>query len=657
MRSIYKVLATTCLLTVAAGHAAAGAENLRLDTGSACQERRPDIAAFSDGRFVAVWQQGAEPETISQPRIFARLFGESGTLPDPEFLVSGTLNAGRSPEVAVNNSDQFMVAWLDSSGKVRGRLYGPTGAVLGPDRGLSSEAANGFALTATNDGNFALVTAHDDSVVLLRLGTVGQVLAPPQVISSVTFPIAPHPTYEDPAVAPYGASGVAVAWAYEDLDPRTRSLVFGVIPSPAASFEPVAEVVEPFGEDDLPRPRPAVAANATGQVLAAWNRQGRPGAGTVLRAQVFRTDGIPLGSPIEFGGWDVASVSAPDAVATPEGDFLLAWQHYTGGPALSIGSVARIEANGQPAGRVFNAWNTWGFEGPSLTLDSGGQALVAWQTGDHLEGNAEACFSSGLYARRIAVSSDVLPLRDGRFEVRVHWTDHSGFSGEGRATQLTADSGSFWFFGPENVELMVKVLDGWEINGHFWVFYASLTDVAFTLEVTDTATGLTRTYENPAGQLASRADTSAFPTGTRAAAGTDTVAATASVAARSHVPDGSGAGPCSPPDLPVVPRPGLCLGGRFEVEVAWHIPVTSGAGQGVRLTADSGYLWFFWPDNIELVVKVLDGRAVNGHFWVFYGALSDVEYTVLVRDTLTGQVRTYHNPAGQLRSRADTAAF
>jgi hypothetical protein len=42
---------------------------------------------------------------------------------------------------------------------------------------------------------------------------------------------------------------------------------------------------------------------------------------------------------------------------------------------------------------------------------------------------------------------------------------------------------------------------------------------------------------------------------------------------------------------------------------------------------------------------------------VFYGALSDVAYTITVTDTATGTVRTYDNPAGQLASRADTAAF
>jgi hypothetical protein len=83
----------------------------------------------------------------------------------------------------------------------------------------------------------------------------------------------------------------------------------------------------------------------------------------------------------------------------------------------------------------------------------------------------------------------------------------------------------------------------------------------------------------------------------------------------------------------------------------------SGAGTAVPLTPDSGYFWFFNPANVELAIKVLDGRPVNGHFWVFYGALSNVEYTITVTDTQTGAVRTYRNPAHQFASRGDTAAF
>ena len=67
--------------------------------------------------------------------------------------------------------------------------------------------------------------------------------------------------------------------------------------------------------------------------------------------------------------------------------------------------------------------------------------------------------------------------------------------------------------------------------------------------------------------------------------------------------------------------------------------------------------WFFGPDNVELLVKVLDGRRINGKLWVFYGALSDVEYTIRVVDTETGAERIYDNQRGNLCGNADVEAF
>jgi hypothetical protein len=77
----------------------------------------------------------------------------------------------------------------------------------------------------------------------------------------------------------------------------------------------------------------------------------------------------------------------------------------------------------------------------------------------------------------------------------------------------------------------------------------------------------------------------------------------------------------------------------------------------VPATADAGYFWFFSPENLELVVKVLDARVLNDRFWVFYGALSDVAYTITVTDTTTGGIREYENTAGSQCGGADVDAF
>lgn len=114
-------------------------------------------------------------------------------------------------------------------------------------------------------------------------------------------------------------------------------------------------------------------------------------------------------------------------------------------------------------------------------------------------------------------------------------------------------------------------------------------------------------------------------------------------------------------DLGTCGSPGaLCLtAARFRVEIAWRVASQgrSGVGTAIPIADDTGAFWFFQPTNLELMIKVLDASAINGRFWVFFGALSDVEYTVTVTDTATGAVRTYENPQGRLASVADTDAF
>jgi len=63
------------------------------------------------------------------------------------------------------------------------------------------------------------------------------------------------------------------------------------------------------------------------------------------------------------------------------------------------------------------------------------------------------------------------------------------------------------------------------------------------------------------------------------------------------------------------------------------------------------------PENPEIFVKMLDGRGVNGKYWLFYGGLTDFEVTLTVRDTETGSTRTYMKAGLAFYGGADTSAF
>jgi PKD repeat protein len=92
----------------------------------------------------------------------------------------------------------------------------------------------------------------------------------------------------------------------------------------------------------------------------------------------------------------------------------------------------------------------------------------------------------------------------------------------------------------------------------------------------------------------------------------------------------------------------LCLNnGRFAVSAHFRTASgQSGDAQGVPLTSDSGYFWFFNPANIEVVVKVLNAcTQASPHYWVFAAGLTNVEVTLTVTDTQAGGApNVYTNP-------------
>ena len=96
--------------------------------------------------------------------------------------------------------------------------------------------------------------------------------------------------------------------------------------------------------------------------------------------------------------------------------------------------------------------------------------------------------------------------------MEASWITGDGSAGRGQALALTSDSGLFWFFEEDNIELLVKVLDGCGVNGAYWVFTAGTTDVGVNLQVTDTLTGLTWQQNHLNGSTYLPAlDTAAFP--------------------------------------------------------------------------------------------------------------------------------------------------
>ena len=330
-----------------------------------------------------------------------------------------------------------------------------------------------------------------------------------------------------------------------------------------------------------------------------------------------------------------ATAAGPDAIALTWVDKAAnetgyeVWGRFLGADEL----LATVPANLQNAAiEGLIADSTYTFKVRAV-LPAGFTAFSNAASASTLPAPAEPCEDGGQAAC----------LAGERFKVELRWKDFAGQRGDGTlAPAGSADSGVFYFFSPNNWEMLVKVLDGCAINGNTWVFAAGTTDVETTLIVTDSQTGKTAVYFNPLGTASPAVtDIAAFE---GCAAGAGTPAPSPGVAPLCA--DGSGH---------------LCLlDGRYRVKVTWtDFAGVEGQGQAVPAgTGDSGLLYFFSPDNWEMLVKVLDGCAINGKVWVFAAATTNVAYTLEVEDTVTRLTKTYENPLGKPSvAVTDIAAF
>ncbi|HUP59099.1 MAG TPA: hypothetical protein VNA69_01630 [Thermoanaerobaculia bacterium] len=165
---------------------------------------------------------------------------------------------------------------------------------------------------------------------------------------------------------------------------------------------------------------------------------------------------------------------------------------------------------------VDGAWHTISALGPTITAPASAQSMRLNLTTAKLQntGSITANFDDVVFkaAGTCAPGPDVLCLNNGRFQVEANWETASS-SGRARVVKLTNDTGYLWFFGSDNVETVVKVLDACSFNNTFWVFAGGLTDQGVEMTITDTKNGTSKVYRNTRGAaFAPVQDTSAFAT-------------------------------------------------------------------------------------------------------------------------------------------------
>ena len=277
------------------------------------------------------------------------------------------------------------------------------------------------------------------------------------------------------------------------------------------------------------------------------------------------------------------------------------------------------------------------------------------------------------------------------YEVRV--CIETGEGARRRAWDYDLDSGGsglLYFFDRDNVEILVKVLDGCAINGHRWVYVAPVTDLGFRLMIQEPGpvTGWEKYWHydserrsreaidelvwlkdtvvgNPKGRTARTvSDTTAFPCTTA-----EIEAAKAVSAADGRVP-AVGAADLGPTAWPAplmtgaesgcVPSgPALTLAGGYRVSACWETE-NGDTGDAMDWGLDSdrmGLLYFSDRDLVDVLIKVRDDCAVGGDVSVSVAPATTAAFNLRV-ESPNGYVWTYANRLGETAEAvSDVSAF
>ena len=645
----------------------------------------PRVAAADTGEAVVLWTADCGGQGLC-----ARAYDAAGEpLGAARRLATGTTFFDPTPALAVGPGGAFVAVWTRPTGNLTGeivaRRYRRDGTPLGPETAVHEHPGRLLSrpVVAPLTGG-AWVVAWENlrfegfsgdipiysgvAIEARRLNAAG---VPQGAVIAVDGPAAD--LVANPVVAADAAGRFVVAWERFDFGPAGDDVAarwFDASGSPLGDELTVHQ--QTLGIQDSP----AVAAAPGGGALVAYEHHGTAGQAAGIYARALAPAGAvgPAETRVDVPG--AGERSQPSVAADGAGRYAVAWRSVAAEDGAIRARHYATAATGAPVplgGEVAVSNSAGDHDEPSVAADGAGGVFVAWRRrDDELERQVRGRRFTAPEAPSTCVPGDtVLCLgAGGRFQVEVAWRDQrSGDVGAGMAIPGSDRTGYFWFFNQQNVELVVKALDGRIVNDFFWFFYGALSDVEYTIRVLDTATGQGRRYDNAAGSICGRGDNRAFPIGAAAASG----AAQSPGAAPWRAAAGELLGLPVARELTALPAAGgtggtacggapndLCLfGDRFRVSVTWHDQRSgdTGVGTAVPFGPNSGFFWFFNDANIELVAKILDGRPVNQHFWFFYGALSDVEYTIRVVDTMTDEEQEYTNAPGDICGQGDTSAF
>lgn len=383
----------------AANGTALDADEFVVNTTTTGNQSSPTLAiSRGDSRFVVAWKNeapGVEDELAVD--VYAHVFNWDRSPIASEFIVNTITDHDQvDPSVAMNSTGNFVVSWtteglMGSGADVFARRFNASGVGQGDDFQVNVTTQRGQQYQAVgidDDGNFIVTwqSSHQDGfswgIFAQAYDAAGNVLVDEFQVNSNT-----QGPQTNPAISMNSAGDTAVVWLGLDATHTPAVHAQRYLPAPIGS----EFVAAPEGEvvlnnySALEEAPSAVAVDADGNYVLAWQSYGDDGSGLGIFARRFNAIGAPQGDAFLVTTTTDGNQSHPDVAMDFAGNFVVVWQS-AGQDGDGYGIFARrFDAEGNPVGGEFQVnTSTAGNQGaPVVAIDpDDGNFVVAWQGPD-----------------------------------------------------------------------------------------------------------------------------------------------------------------------------------------------------------------------------------------------------------------------------------
>ncbi len=200
-------------------------------------------------------------------------------------------------------------------------------------------------------------------------------------------------TQKMPAVAMDAAGDFVVAWESEGQDGSGYG-IYAQRYNAAGTAQGSAFLVNTFTTND--QVSPTVAMDAAGDFVVAWQSYGQGGGVSGVYAQRYNSSGMAQGSEFQVNTYTTGWQGVPTVAMDATGDFVVTWTGVgAGDPSYGI-FARRYNSSGTAQGSEFlvNTYTTNGQEDSSVAMDAAGDFVITWESGGQ-DGSGY-----GVYAQR-----------------------------------------------------------------------------------------------------------------------------------------------------------------------------------------------------------------------------------------------------------------